>query len=205
LALNRQAVVSEALKLVDSEGLDAVTLRALAARLGVQAPTLYWHVRNKAELLDALGDAILDEALAAIDALDDAVADAGWQDWLAAAVTQLRRAMLAHPDGARIVSSARSSLRRADFTERAMATLVAQGVPAQRARLTVIVAERYTVGYVLEEQSPPPAEGSRQPDPTELTRRLPTITAAIIEYYSSGRTADDLFQDGVRFILDESR
>jgi TetR/AcrR family transcriptional regulator, tetracycline repressor protein len=202
LALNRQAVIVEALKLVDSEGLDAVTLRALAARLGVQAPTLYWHVRNKAELLDALGDAIMDEALASIDTLGE-VDD--WQDWLAAAVTELRRAMLAHPDGARIVSSARSSLRRADFTERAMAKLVAHGVPPQRARLTVIVAERYTVGYVLEEQSPPPPEGTRQPDPAELTRRLPTITTAIVEYYSSGHTAEDLFQDGVRVILDESR
>ena len=56
VALDRQQVVDEALELLDDEGLDALSLRALAGRLGVQAPTLYWHIGSKAELLDALAD-----------------------------------------------------------------------------------------------------------------------------------------------------
>jgi TetR/AcrR family tetracycline transcriptional repressor len=201
VSLTRQQVIGEALNLVDAEGLDALTLRALAGRLGVQAPTLYWHVHNKSELLDALADAILDDALAAIPTFDS---KAEWGEWLLAALTELRHAMLAHPDGARIVSGARQSLRRADFSERAMATLVEHGVEPQRARMTLLVGERYTVGYVLEEQAPAPEPGAQSPDPGELQRRLPTITSAIIEYFSSGSTADDLYRDGVRLILGES-
>lgn len=162
MSLTRQQVIGEALNLVDAEGLDALTLRALAGRLGVQAPTLYWHVHNKSELLDALADAILDDALAAIPTFDS---KAEWGEWLLAALHQLRHAMLAHPDGARIVSGARQSLRRADFSERAMATLVEHGVEPQRARMTLLVGERYTVGYVLEEQAPAPESGARSPDP----------------------------------------
>jgi TetR/AcrR family tetracycline transcriptional repressor len=61
------------MSLVDAEGLDALTLRALAGRLGVQAPTLYWHVRNKAELLDALADRIMGDVL---DMIHELAADA---------------------------------------------------------------------------------------------------------------------------------
>jgi TetR/AcrR family transcriptional regulator, tetracycline repressor protein len=198
LALSRHQVVQEALRLVDSDGLDGLTLRALATRLGVQAPTLYWHVRNKAELLDALGDEIMEDALGLVPDLD---AFSGWQEWLLASLVVLRKTMLAHPDGARIVSGARASLRRADFSERAMTTLVARDVPLQRARLTVLAAERYTVGFVLEEQAPKPEVNGRAVDVGELRRRLPTATRAIIEYFESGRSVDDLFQDGVRLIL----
>jgi TetR/AcrR family tetracycline transcriptional repressor len=200
VTLTRRTVVEEALKLVDSQGLDAVTLRALASRLGVQAPTLYWHVRNKAELLDALADAIMDEA---IQAVPDPGNDIGWPHWLTSAAECLRHAMLAHPDGARIVAGARLSLRRADFSEIAIATLVQHGVALDRARLSVFVAERYTVGFVLDEQSRP-IDPARQPDPDELTRRLPTVTRAIREYFATGHSVDDLFRDGLRLILADS-
>jgi TetR/AcrR family transcriptional regulator, tetracycline repressor protein len=203
VSLTRQQVIDEAMRLVDANGLDALALRGLADRLGVRAPTLYWHVRNKAELLDALGDAIMDNAL---DAVPNSDPDGDWREWLLAALIELRRAMLAHPDGARIVSGARHSLRRADFSERAMSTLVDHGLVLQRARMVVLAAERYTVGYVLEEQAPGPEPDQQGPDhegvdPIELQRRLPTVTRAIIEYFSAGHTADDLYRDGVRLIL----
>lgn len=197
MPLSPQRVIDEAMRLVDAEGLDALTLRALARRLGVQAPTLYWHVKNKAELLDALADAIMDDTLATVP---DAGPTGEWRNWLLAALVEFRRAMLAHPDGARIVSGARDSMRRADFSERAMSTLAAHGVELQRARMTVLAGERYTVGYVLEEQAPVP-DSNREFDLAELQRRLPTMTRAIGEYFAGGRTSDDLYRDGVRLIL----
>jgi TetR/AcrR family tetracycline transcriptional repressor len=198
LPLTRQQVIDEAMRLVDAEGLDALTLRALAKRLDVQAPTLYWHVHNKAELLDALADAIMERAL---DAIPEPRPAEEWGEWLLAALIELRRALLVHPDGARIVSGSRLSMGRADFSERAMSTLVGSGVSLQRARMTVLVGERFTIGYVLEEQSPEPDPKLQSPDPVEIQRRLPTATQAIIEYFSSGRTADDLYEDGARLIL----
>jgi TetR/AcrR family transcriptional regulator, tetracycline repressor protein len=197
MALTRQQVIDEAMRLVDANGLDRLTLRALAGRLNVQAPTLYWHVKNKAELLDALADAIMDDAIGAIPDSDSA---GEWHEWLLSALASLRRAMLAHADGARILSGARDSLRRADFSEHATSTLVNRGVELQRARMTVLVGERYTLGYVLEEQAPAP-EPAGDIDPAALQRRLPTMTRAIIEYFSAGRTSDDLYRDGLRLIL----
>ena len=123
----------------------------LAGRLGVQAPTLYWHIGSKAELLDALADAIMDDAIRAVP---ESRPDDDWADWLLTALVELRAAMLRHRDGARIVSGARQSLRRGDFSESAMSTLVDHGIELQRARLLVLAGERFTVGYVLEEQAP---------------------------------------------------
>jgi AcrR family transcriptional regulator len=56
VALDKQRIIEEAVALLDERGLDGVTMRNLAVRLDVQAPTLYWHVRNKAALIDELAD-----------------------------------------------------------------------------------------------------------------------------------------------------
>ena len=197
MALDRQQVIDEALRLADDEGLDALSLRTLAGRLGVQAPTLYWHIGSKVELLDALADAIMDDAIRAIP---PSRSDDNWADWLLAALVELRRAMLHRRDGARIVSGARSSLRRADFSESAMSTLVGHGVELQQARLLVLAGERLTVGYVLEEQAPTD-ETQQTPDGDELQRRFPVMIRAIGEYFSAGRASDDLYRDIVRLML----
>ncbi|WP_203712811.1 TetR family transcriptional regulator [Asanoa siamensis] len=202
MPLNRDQVLREAMRLVDDEGLDALSLRTLAARLGVQAPTLYWHVKNKAALVDALADAIMDEAIGAAPASDGGDA----REWLLAALGQLRVALLRHRDGARVVAGARYSMRRGDFSELAMATLVAHGVDLHHARLLVLAGERYTVGWVLEEQSPAPDPPDIDVD--ALRARFPVVTRGITEYFSAGRTADDLFRDAARLVLhlpDETR
>ncbi|WP_431277128.1 TetR family transcriptional regulator [Leifsonia poae] len=197
MALDRQQIVDEALRLLDDEGLDALSLRALAGRLGVQAPTLYWHIGSKSQLLDALADAIMDDAIRELPQAQGA--DEG-PTWLLAALVELRKAMLKHRDGARTVSGARLSLRRGDFSEQAMSTLVTHGVDVHQARLTVLAGERFTVGYVLEEQAPVD-ETQQPPDVVELQRRFPVTIEAITEYFSTQRTPDDLFRDIARLIL----
>ncbi|HHT8960921.1 TPA: TetR family transcriptional regulator, partial [Burkholderia cenocepacia] len=57
--LTRDTVLRAALDLLDEVGIDGLSTRRLAERLGVQSPTLYWHFRNKAELLDAMAEAIM--------------------------------------------------------------------------------------------------------------------------------------------------
>lgn len=197
MALNQQQVVAAALDLLDDVGLDALSLRTLATRLGVRAPTLYWHIGSKAELLDALADAIMDEALQATPVCDPVD---GWAEWLLTALVQLRRAMLRHRDGARVISGARLSLRRGDFSELAMSTLVDHGIELHDARLLVLAGERFTVGYVLEEQ-PATDESRPAPEVDELRRRFPVTTQAIAAYFSTQRTSGDLYRDIARVIL----
>jgi TetR/AcrR family tetracycline transcriptional repressor len=199
LALDKERIVAEALALLDESGLDQVTLRRLAQRLSVQAPTLYWHLRSKAELVNALAEAILEELPRQ---LKPPATDEPWRQWLIGFAQQLRRAILAHPDGARVISAAHMSATMANLTELAMSTLVGHGLPLRQARLTVLVVQRFTIGHVLEEQSPPPEqEAVDNLDESAFAKHHPTIVAGINDYFQQGRTLDDLFRDSVELIV----
>ena len=56
--LQREAVIRTALELLNDVGMEGLTTRRLAERLGVQQPALYWHFKNKRALLDALAEAM---------------------------------------------------------------------------------------------------------------------------------------------------
>jgi len=88
--LSRDALVDHALELADREGLDAVAIRRIANDFGVTPMALYWHVRNKDELLYAMGDRIFD-ALAVPPATGD------WLEQVRAAVVSLVDALRRHP------------------------------------------------------------------------------------------------------------
>ncbi|HEY9291632.1 MAG TPA: TetR family transcriptional regulator, partial [Microlunatus sp.] len=59
MPLDRQVVIRTALELLDSEGLDGLTLRKIAAALDVKAPALYWHFQSKQQLLDEMATSML--------------------------------------------------------------------------------------------------------------------------------------------------
>ncbi len=60
-SLSRERIVRAALDLAESDGIDQVSLHKIGAALGVQAMSLYRYVSDKADLYDAMGDAVLDE------------------------------------------------------------------------------------------------------------------------------------------------
>ena len=199
MSLDRQQVVTEAVALLDAEGLDGVTTRKLATRLGVQSPTLYWHVPNKAALVTAIADAILADL---VRTTTPPAPDESWQDWLTGLAHGLRRALLAHPDGARVISSAQLSAAMNALSELAMSALVAKDVPLRQARVVVLAVERFTVGYVLEEQAPRPDETALTGwDLAEFTATHPTLIAGITDYFHDGRTPDDLFDDCLHVVV----
>ncbi len=128
--------------------------------------------------------------------------DEPWPDWLAGLAGRLRRALLAHPDGARIISAAQLSSTMAAISELAMSSLVARGVPLRQARVIVLTVERFTVGHVLEEQAPrPDAEALKDFDMAAFTERHPTVVTAVTEYFQPGRTVDDLFQECLAVVI----
>jgi TetR/AcrR family tetracycline transcriptional repressor len=201
LSLDRQRIVEEAVALLDAEGLDGVTTRKLAARLGVQSPTLYWHLPNKAALVTALAEAILEQEF---PELTPPGPEERWQDWLGTLAERLRRALLAHPDGARVLSAAQLCRKMAAFSELAMSSLVDRGIPLRQARVIVLTVERFTVGHVLEEQAPrPDAKALEGFDLAAFTERYPTVVGGIAEYFEpeSGRTVDDLFRDCLDVVI----
>ena len=199
VALDKRQIVTEAVALLDANGLDGVTLRKLAARLGVQQPTLYWYLPNKATLITAIADAILDQQF---PEMVPPRPEEHWRDWLIDLAERLRRALLAHPDGARLISTSQLSLRMAAISELAISTLVARDVALRQARLIVMTVEHFTVGHVLEEQTGRPAAESEQDfDMAAFAKAYPTVVAGITEYFQNDRTPDDLFRDCLDVII----
>jgi AcrR family transcriptional regulator len=83
--LDRKRVVAAALRLVDREGIDALSMRRLGRELGVEGMAMYTHVRHKSDLLDAIAELVLEELDTAFDR------HAPWQE-------RVRRAALAWAD-----------------------------------------------------------------------------------------------------------
>src|SRR5215472_1198191 len=96
--LDQAQVVGAALVLLDEIGLDELTMRRLAERLGVKAASLYRHVRNKEDLLALLGDEITSE-------IPLPRTTGTWQQQLTEAGWNVRRGLLAHRDAARVLAS----------------------------------------------------------------------------------------------------
>ena len=90
--LSRDRLVSVAVELADEEGLAALTIRALAGRLGVQPMALYHHLPNKDAILDAIVDAVYAEVY-----LPSTMAP--WRDELTERSRSMRAALRRHPWG----------------------------------------------------------------------------------------------------------
>ena len=101
-----------------------------------------------------------------------------------------------------MISSAQLSAAMNALSELAMSALVAKDVPLRHARVIVLAVERFTVGYVLEEQAPRPDETALTGwDLAEFTAAHPTLIAGITDYFQDGRTPDDLFDDCLQVVV----
>jgi TetR/AcrR family transcriptional regulator, tetracycline repressor protein len=146
---DRRAIVSAAIEVLGEHGLDGVSLRAIAARLGIRQPGLYHHFASKAELLDAVAEEILDRGQA--DRLP--IEGEQWQTFLSRNARSLRRAMLSVRDGARLIASTGSRSPRLDTAIAQISLLEDAGFSGTGAALAVIAVARYTIGSAIEQQT----------------------------------------------------
>jgi AcrR family transcriptional regulator len=97
-ATGQPAIVQAAFGLLDEAGMDGLTVRVLASRLGVQAPALYWHVRSKQALLDEMATQVwrrIGEVMAGLPA------GLPWREVMATYAATVRTELLGHRDGAK--------------------------------------------------------------------------------------------------------
>jgi TetR/AcrR family tetracycline transcriptional repressor len=99
--LTKASIVQAALDLLDEAGMDGLTVRALASRLGVQAPALYWHVRSKQALLDEMATQIWRQIG---DVMAGLPADLPWRELMRTYAAAVRAELLGHRDGAKAFS-----------------------------------------------------------------------------------------------------
>jgi TetR/AcrR family tetracycline transcriptional repressor len=148
--LTREIVVPAALALLDEVGLDGLNMRALAARLEVKAPALYWHFSSKQDLVDEMATALWRE----VQAGADFPADEAWPDRMFRFASSLRSTLLAHRDGARLFSGTYlTDVSILEAQEVPLAALVSGGMSLETAVEISNVLYSFTVGSTIEEQS----------------------------------------------------
>jgi AcrR family transcriptional regulator len=142
--LTRERVVAEALAVIAQDGAQALTMRGLAARLGVVPGALYHHVGNKQQLQDLL----LDGVLAEVDVhLDPSL---GWPDQLKLLAHRLRQVLEDHPGVAAILKT-RDPLgpHSLALAEAFLAPLQAAGFGDREAGLAFFLLVDYTIGFAV--------------------------------------------------------
>jgi TetR/AcrR family tetracycline transcriptional repressor len=204
MALTQQQVVRRAVDLMAEVGLEALTLRRLATELGVSAPTLYWHVRNKRQLLDLMAEALVERA-----GRSTAPAPGQpWWDWLAEEARLMWRALTSHRDAALVVAGNRPTDTALPGIEQVMASLVTVGFPPAEALRMILSISNYVIGCAVERQ----AEAARDQDPERDVRLLhqagdlPYLRAALAGLHGPGPSADDAgFEYGLALLIGGAR
>jgi len=163
--LSSDEILEQAGKLVDAEGVDALTMRRLAGELGVSPMTLYGHFRTKDELLDGVADMILGQlALPAPDPADGVAS-------VLHLAQALRALMQRHPSVVRLWTSPAFSTSGAlrGGVEAPLAFLRAAGFDGELTVRLYGAVLTYTLGFTLY-QLPLPWGGDH-PDVAEERRR----------------------------------
>jgi len=188
VGLDAEVVVRAALEVLDAQGFDGLTVRRIAERLGVQNPALYWHFKNKQEIVDRMAERLLRDALAPAPAGPPGA----WDKWLLRAARGFRSAMLSHRDGARVMASADlSSGPMPGYLDQALAQLVAAGFRDRDALIGLLAIFDYTLGSTFEEQADPVRQGPPPDAPPSLAARL-----------GKDLTPDGVFDGAVGLIID---
>ncbi|MET9892827.1 TetR/AcrR family transcriptional regulator C-terminal domain-containing protein [Streptomyces sp. NPDC006465] len=198
--LDKKQVVETALRLLNETGLDGLTLRAIAKELNVQAPALYWHFKNKQELLDEMATEMYRRMV------EDAGAapGAGWRERLVAANRGLRAALLSYRDGAKVFSGSRfTGTLHAVEMERTLRLFTESGFTLTQAVRATSTTYLYTIGFVTEEQGVQPLPGERREgyDLDERARRMadfPLSAAAGAEIFED---YERHFEEGLHLVV----
>ena len=208
--VTREAIVTAALELLADGGLEAVSFRRIATRLGVSAPTLYWHVDSKRQLMDLMAEALVrrpDSGYAG------PLPGQPWWEWLRTDARQVFATLISTRDAPRVVAGNRPTPEAFAGIERVLAVLVDAGLTPGQAQQTLFALGAYVIGSATEWQ----AEAERavtqplpDPDDDELNARRaavladkPVMNAAIQELLHRPHTAAfeyglDLLVDGLR-------
>jgi AcrR family transcriptional regulator len=147
-ALTRERVVAEALAVIAADGAGALSMRALAARLGVVPGALYRHVRSKEQLCDLAVDGVLAE-------VDSQAGHAlGWAGQVKVLARRLRAVLENHPGIAALLKT-RDPLgpHSLALAEAFLAALQQAGLPARDTAQAYSLIYDYTLGFALTDRT----------------------------------------------------
>ena len=142
--LSRARVIDGALALIDANGLDAVTMPALAKQLGVGTMSLYRHVADKNDLVNAVAERVLGDVRVPDGQADD------WEGRVVGYLRALRDAAVAHPALASILAERGLTVGPVfDQLEQAHTILRRAGFSDMEAVRTFYTLFTYVFGFVI--------------------------------------------------------
>jgi AcrR family transcriptional regulator len=182
--LARDDIIEAAVTIVRAGGYEEMTIRSLAAELGVAPMSLYRHIRDKDDLLDEVVDRLLAQAWRPSAPMDN------WQEWVIEAAAKLRSFLVSQPAALHVylrhpvVSPA--AVERMDAM---MDVLRRTGVDEETARRAYGALHTYTIGFAALE-----ASRARSAPGTE---DAPGLAQQLAAY-----TTTEQFMNGLRYLLE---
>ena len=201
--LTRERIVRTALRLMDDEGLEAVTMRRVGRELGVEAMSLYNHVGDKEDILDGVTELVMGEYEFPEPAED-------WERTIREAARAWRRVLTAHPRVVTLLTERKhplasiGALRPMDF---ALDVLRNIGLSKKDTVRAFRAFGSYIMGFALMEVGnvvAGPHEGGEQPSVEELRRTLPAdLLPRMTELvqYLANCDMDEEFEFGIELLI----
>jgi AcrR family transcriptional regulator len=199
--LTRDRVMRAAVDLADEAGIDALTMRKLGERLGVEAMSLYNHVANKEDLLVGMADTVLGEVELSAEGVD-------WKTATRRRAVSVRKALVRHPWAAVLVGAlphpGPETLR---YTDAVLGSLRRAGFTADMASRAFWMIDSYIYGFARQQSN---VQLQEEADPTvaQATRDLPSesypylVEAAASYAAGPGWDIEKEFEFGLGMILD---
>lgn len=200
MKIQKNQVVHTALELLNEVGLDKLSTRLVAQRLGVQQPALYWHFRSKQQLLAAMNAEVLRREHRRREPLPGEP----WQDFVFANAHSFRHCLLSYRDGARMHAGSEPDAQDLAPIEAQITLLVQAGFTPPAGMELMIAIGRYVVGCVLEEQATPAATPPEQTKALDqATAPYPNLSKAVAHYRVAG--PEQIFTAGLSMLIEGAR
>ena len=199
--LTRDRVLRVAISVADECGVGAVTMRAVASRLGVEAMSLYNHVKNKDAILDGMVDLVVEE----IDLPTDVD---GWREAMRLRAVLAHQAFTRHPWAPALIDSRRSSgPARLRYLDWVLGTLVEAGFALEVAVRCFSVLDSYIYGFGRQDlgatgSAPPPERMAQAMLSVVPAGDYPYLHRMVLLAMDTGYDAEADFAFGLKVILD---
>lgn len=196
--LSRERITEAAVALLDEEGMERLTMRHLAERLGVGATTLYWHIDTKDDVVDLATDAIFAEAL------NPDGEDENWRENVVALLSGCRAMLLRHPWCAALPLRRRPSIGPNFLTwlEFLQATLSRAGFDAQQTQASCWLLYNHVSGSVASQSNLQWSMTQRASAQEELRRQQDKYPTLVEYEYMLDESWEENFHLGVKLVLD---
>lgn len=202
LPLTRERVVAAALALVDQGGIEALSMRAVAAELGVEAMSLYRHVSSREDLILAVADRVLDE-------VEVPPPGTPWREAMRRRALSAREVFLRHPSSAIVMEScATMTPARLRYSDAIVGLLMADGFDPTLAYRAFLMLDSYVFGFTMQELSwPHTASGQVEPVavPPERYPHFAAVMGAVMSKVGERgleQSYADEFVFGLELVLD---